>query len=172
MSKITFAVRVVRDFIVLLENRNEVVSMLFADVLDTGVVNADRESDRAPSLRPKTQYDFTLFVALLVEPFFEQLLVNYAGVWETVHSPCDYYVYPAVSGVFFFEVVVRDSVFWEVAEFEAHVFATVLETLPNSRMVVIGPYINCCLTRLSSKSDLKVARQKLYKVARQKSYSL
>ena len=33
----------------------------------------------------------------------------------------------------------------------------VLETLPNSRMVVIGTYIICCLTRLSYKSDLKVA---------------
>ena len=60
----------------LLENKNKVVSMLFADVLDTGVVNADRESDRAPSLRPKTQCDFTLFVALLVASFFEQLLGN------------------------------------------------------------------------------------------------
>ena len=38
----------------------------------------------------------------------------------------------------------------------------VLETLPNSRMFVIGPYIICCLTRLSSKSDLKVARIKSY----------
>ena len=47
-----------------------------------------------------------------------------------------------------------------------------LETLPNSRMVVIGPYINCCLTRLSSKSDFKAARLKSYKVARLKSYSL
>ena len=93
-------------------------------------------------------------------------------MWETVNYPFDFYVYPSVGGEFFFKVVVGDNVLWEVAEFEAHVFATVLETLPNSRMVVIGPYINCCLTRLSSKSDLKVARQKLYKVARQKSYSL
>ena len=54
-SKITFAVPVVGDFIVLLDNSYEVVIMLFADVLDTKVVNTDREADRAPFVRPKTR---------------------------------------------------------------------------------------------------------------------
>ena len=45
---------------------------------------------------------------------------------------------------------------------ERHKKYKLLETLPNSRMVVIGPYIICCLTRLSSKSDLEVARLKSY----------
>ena len=45
-------------------------------------------------------------------------------MWETVHYPFDFYVYPSVGGEFFFKVVVGDNVLWEVAEFEAHVFAT------------------------------------------------
>ena len=44
--------------------------MLFADVLGTEVVNAEREGDRAPCVRPKTRCERTLFVALLVESFF------------------------------------------------------------------------------------------------------
>ena len=44
-------------------------------------------------------------------------------MWLTVHSQFDFYVYPAVGGEFFFKVVVGDNVLWEVAEFEAHVFA-------------------------------------------------
>ena len=50
-----FAVPVVGDFIVLLENSDEVVIMFFADVLNTKVVNTDREADRAPFVRPKTR---------------------------------------------------------------------------------------------------------------------
>ena len=75
-SKITFAVPEVGDFMVLLENSHEVASMLFADVLNNGVVNAEREADMAPFMHPKTRCDFTLVVALLVESFFEQLLGN------------------------------------------------------------------------------------------------
>ena len=45
-------------------------------------------------------------------------------MWDTVHYLCDFYVYLAVGGEFSFEVVVEDKVLWEVAYFEAHVFAT------------------------------------------------
>ena len=43
--------------------------MLFDDALDTKVVNAERESDRAPFLCPKTRCECTLFVALPVDFF-------------------------------------------------------------------------------------------------------
>ena len=52
----------------------EVVRMLFSDVLDTKVVNAYREVDRSPCVHPNTRCECTLFVALLIESFFEQLL--------------------------------------------------------------------------------------------------
>ena len=58
----------------LLENSNEVVSILFTNVLYTKVVNAEREADRAPFMRPETRCECTLFVSLIVESFFEQLL--------------------------------------------------------------------------------------------------
>ena len=107
----------------LAEDRDEVVSMLFSDVLDTKVVKTEREVDRTSCVRPKTRCECSLFVALLVESFFEQLLGYQAGVWETVQSLCDFYVYRAVGGEFFFEVVVGDNIFWEVAWFQAHVLA-------------------------------------------------
>ena len=56
------------------EDSDKVVSMLFASLIDTKVVNAEREGDRAPFVRPKTRCECTLFVALLVESFFEKLL--------------------------------------------------------------------------------------------------
>ena len=48
--------------------------MLFADVLDTKVINAERESDRASFVCPKIRCECNFFVALLVESFFKQLL--------------------------------------------------------------------------------------------------
>ena len=44
-------------------------------------------------------------------------------MWETLYSLCDFYIYPAGGSDFFFEIVVEDNILWEVAWFEAHVFA-------------------------------------------------
>ena len=54
-----FVVAVIGDFKVLLENIDELVIMLFSDVLDNAVINAVRKADRAPSVRPKNRFVFT-----------------------------------------------------------------------------------------------------------------
>ena len=51
----------------LLENSHEVVGMLFANVLDAKIVNAEGEDDRTPLMCPKIWCDLALFVALLVK---------------------------------------------------------------------------------------------------------
>ena len=76
----------------LLENSHEVATMLFANVLDTKVVNTEREANRTQVVCPITWSDLVLFVTPLVEPFLKLLLGNEAGVREAIHSPHNVHV--------------------------------------------------------------------------------
>ena len=55
--------------------------MLVADILDSEIINYQREADRVPLVFPESWRSGALGVAMVIEVPLEQLLFNNAGVW-------------------------------------------------------------------------------------------
>ena len=70
-AKVTFAAPVTRYFVVILEDRNEMVGVCFSDVFYAEIVDTDGESNRGRLVCPETRGAFALVITLFVEAFFE-----------------------------------------------------------------------------------------------------
>ncbi len=74
---------------------------------------------------PKARCDLALLVAMLVEPFFEEILCKDARLWETVHALLYFDIDGTIIVGQVFEVVEFDKIGRQVAEFHVHVFQLV-----------------------------------------------
>lgn len=73
-----------------LECVDEVLSMMFADVLDAEVVNDESEGDRAFGVGEETGSVLSGDVAVLGKVGLEASVGEYAGLWEAVHAHADF----------------------------------------------------------------------------------
>ena len=85
-----------RDCVEIFEGAEEMAGVLLADIFDSKVVNDERARDRSGFVVPKTRGEVGRFVPVLVEVFFEALVGDDAGLWETVHALADFDVDPPI----------------------------------------------------------------------------
>jgi len=68
------------DFIVAFKCVDEMISMCFANIFHTEVIDTESKADRLPIMCPETGVDFALVVTVGLEALFEVLLRNDAGL--------------------------------------------------------------------------------------------
>jgi hypothetical protein len=76
-AKVSCALPIDVDFVVLSEDVGQVLDIIFVDVLHTEIVNNKCKADWAPVV--------TLSVPSFKEACGEEVLCNYSGLWEAVH---------------------------------------------------------------------------------------
>ena len=77
------------DFIEVLEGLDEVVGVLFANVLDTKVVNNEGESDGLGGVLPERRSSGNRGKSKVVEVIFEPVIGNAASLFESGHAFLD-----------------------------------------------------------------------------------
>mmetsp|Transcript_14926 Transcript_14926/g.34660 ORF Transcript_14926/g.34660 Transcript_14926/m.34660 type:complete len:283 (+) Transcript_14926:1156-2004(+) len=121
------------NFVVGLENVDEVLCVFLANILHSEVINDEGELDGSPLVEPEAVDDGALVVAVGLEAFLEQFLCEDAGLWKPVHSFADLDVDVSVNSLLV-EVVFGDDLLGNVAEREFDV----LEALHGSVEVEVG----------------------------------
>jgi hypothetical protein len=79
-----------------LEGLDEMIGMLFANVLDSKVVDDEAENDGTCRVFPETWGSWCWIVAILDEMLGEALVGDDASLFEAVHAFFDFNVHPAV----------------------------------------------------------------------------
>ena len=67
--QVPFDTPIVGDFVVISEDCNEVLHVVFDDIFHTKIINAEREAYQAPVMHPKYRGNLTLVIAPLVQLF-------------------------------------------------------------------------------------------------------
>ena len=82
----SFVVPDKRDPDVFVEGSHEMTGVLFANVLDSEVVNYKGELDRTPLVFPRTRDEFALVVTVFDKEFFKLFLGQGASLWEALYQ--------------------------------------------------------------------------------------
>ena len=86
------------DFVEGLEGGDEMLGIVFVDVLDPKVIVDEGEDDVACGVAPQAGSVFHGYVALFGEMLGEALVGDDAGLFESVHALADFDVDPSVAG--------------------------------------------------------------------------
>ena len=98
--------------------------MTFANVFDTKVVHNEDKGDWAPLVSPEAGREVALIVPMELEPFKEQVVGKFSGLFESVDSFVDFEIYPS-SVCVMCEIVLVDEFLRDVTEFDPDIFSAV-----------------------------------------------
>ena len=116
-AQVSHAFPVSVDFVVLLEDIHEMLSIVLAGVLHAKIINNKGEADWAPVVAPVSWCDLALAVTCLVKAFGEEFLSNDAGLWEAVH-PASYFTEDIAICIYFItESILHDDPFLKSSNF-------------------------------------------------------
>ena len=101
------------------------INIVLVDVLHTKVVDIEGEADGAPVMMPVSWCDCSLPVSCFAKAFGEEVLRNYAGLWESIHSVSHFAENIAIHVHFVTECIFINDVLWEEFEFHPEVLLPV-----------------------------------------------
>ena len=110
------------NLVVLPEHLYEMLDMFLVDELNTKIVPNLSETNCGPFVLPVSGCEFFLCVAGLEKALFKELLCNYAGLWESIHTSSYLAVYVYVWVYLFTEVVFFNDIFWEQFKLHLEIF--------------------------------------------------
>ena len=108
------------DSIELLERLDEMVRRVFADVLDTKIIDHKGEADVFGGMLPKGRGSSNGGVAKLGKVDLEPIVCNTAGLFQAWHAFVDLQVHPSV-GCKLAEVVLGDNFFRKYVQADLHI---------------------------------------------------
>ena len=111
------------DGIELLERLYEIVRCVFANLLETEIVDHKGEADVFGGNLPKGRGPSDRGVSKLGKVDLEPIVCNAAGLFQAWHVFADLQVYPSV-GCELEEVVLGNDLFWEYRQSDFHILVT------------------------------------------------
>ncbi len=101
------------------------INIVLVDVLHTKVVDIEGEADGVPVMMPVFLCDSALQVSCFAKAFGEEVLRNYAGLWESIHSVSHFAENIAIHVHFVTECVFINDVLWEEFKFHPEVLVAI-----------------------------------------------
>ena len=99
----------------LFEDGHEMISVLFASVLDAKIVYTKRKGDWVPNMRPETWGELALVITFSVQTFFQKLLCKESALRKSIHPAPYLNIDVPIFGDFGGKVVLIDKIIGEVA---------------------------------------------------------
>ena len=112
------------DFVGLLEGLEEVFGMVVANVLDSKVIHDEHKNDGSPFVVPEARHSGALVVAVGGKSFGEEVIGQFASLFEAIDAFCDLEVNPVVEGILG-EIVLINEFLWDVRYVDADIFWTI-----------------------------------------------
>jgi len=102
----------------------KVFSVALSDIFNAEVINDEYEEDWTPFVPPEAGCGRTLEVSMPFKSLGEEIISQFAGLFEAVDAFCDFEVHPPFMNVFC-EVIFVDDLLWNDRELNADVFRMV-----------------------------------------------
>jgi hypothetical protein len=120
-SAVTFSFHFKQAYKVFRHRLYQVLGVFFPNLFYPKVFNNERKGDGMPFMCPQPWRCFALVIAVLLQPFCQELLGDYPRLWEPVHALADFAVDVPVGCRNVEQVVMCNGIFWHVGEFQSHV---------------------------------------------------
>jgi hypothetical protein len=124
-AKVSSAIPIDVDLVVLLEYAGEMFDVFLVDVLHSKVVDNKGEADWVPIVMPISWCDLALLLPCLLEALGEEILSSTAGLREAVHPTSHFAENIAICVRFVTESVIIDDVLGEQFQFHSEVLVPV-----------------------------------------------
>ena len=100
------------------------IGVELAYIFDAKIFNYEGKQDRSPFVAPQTRGLGALVVVVLYKACLQEVIVEAAGLRETIDAITDFEIHPALVYVFV-EIIIVDEILRDVGELDFYVFGTV-----------------------------------------------